>query len=617
MMVLVASWRRKVSHWLRRGEVRRGLGLGALGCWAFFLSGASLRGVPLPLGLGLGCAFPMWQGAAVALGSCLGYPAFWGKAGLPGIGWALGGMALGRLLPKQTALRCAVGAFWVSLLGLIAQLLGQDTPFPQYLLQIALGAGACFLFPYALFHREPIMDWVLGGVSCFALAGVGPLGVGLGAMLAVSGAFPAAALAGLGLDLARVTDLPMGPVLCLAYFARLFPLRSRLLRYGAPGAVGLVVMALTGQWELALLPGLILGGCLGLLLPEKPALQHRQGETGLVQVRLEITAGILSQTQQLLLEAPLAPIDREALLQKAIDTACGSCSCRGSCTDRQRLSLRFLEEPHAFQCRKPGRIQPELRRARDQLKTLTAQRKQLEQYRWAVVEQYKFLADYLRSLADRLPQRGDGIKPRFRAAVSCRSRSRQEANGDFCLAFSGAGCKFYVLLCDGMGTGMGAEEEARSTAALMKKMLIAGLAADHAFRSVNSVLALGDRAGAVTLDLAELRLDTGRCCLYKWGAAPSYVLRKRGIEKAGTAGPPPGCSVTEGREEVIRLSLSRGETLIMLSDGVTLGEGACRDIPELSPGELAQWLLTRPGASGEDDATAAVIRLHPESSPKS
>ena len=119
------------------------------------------------------------------------------------------------------------------------------------------------------------------------------------------------------------------------------------------------------------------------------------------------------------------------------------------------------------------------------------------------------------------------------------------------------------------------------------------------------------------MDLAEIRLDSGRVTLYKWGACASWILRKNRIEKAGTATLPPGMSVKEGREEVVRLSLRRGETLILLSDGIEAGEALCREVlaPELPPGELAERILER--ASGEDDATVAVIRLRPGSLPTS
>ena len=40
-------------------------------------------------------------------------------------------------------------------------------------------------------------------------------------------------------------------------------------------------------------------------------------------------------------------------------------------------------------------------------------------------------------------------------------------------------------------------------------------------------------------------LDTGHATLYKWGAAPSWLLRRGSAEKIGTATPPPGISVTD------------------------------------------------------------------------
>jgi hypothetical protein len=70
-------------------------------------------------------------------------------------------------------------------------------------------------------------------------------------------------------------------------------------------------------------------------------------------------------------------------------------------------------------------------------------------------------------------------------------------------------------------------------------------------------------------------------------------------------------SVTDARETVERLSLRRGETLILLSDGVD-GEGVLRHMKEsslLPPGELAARLLELGASEGTDDATAAVVRI--------
>ena len=266
-----------------------------------------------------------------------------------------------------------------------------------------------------------------------------------------------------------------------------------------------------------------------------------------------------------------------------------------------------------FACRKTGRIAAELRRGQEQLRNMKADRQRQQQYRAAVIQQYQFLADYLRCLADQLPRRGERIMAHFRLEVSARSSSKERANGDRCMAFSGSGCKYYVLLCDGMGTGLGAAQEGSSAAQLLRQMLTAGFPAEYAFRSINSILALRGQAGAVTLDLAEIRLDTARVILYKWGAAPSWILRKAGAEKIGTATPPPGISVTEGRESVVRLSLRKGEALILLSDGAEVGEILRRKgmAPDVPPGELAEKLLELSRGKREDDATAAVIRLLP------
>ena len=619
--------RRQLQRWAMDPRVSTGAKVVAYGGSGFLLSAASLRNACMPIAMGCVCAVTGWRALVMCLGSMLGYHLFWGAAGIQGIFWAAGGGLLALFIGKRKEqqdyplLLPAGAAFLVAVLGLSFRLLWEDeTATPVYFLRVALAAGSALLFSQVVGRRDAITDWLAGGAAVLALAQVVPLpylnlGYIAAGMTAAGGAFPAAALAGLGLDLAQVTQIPMTVVLCLAYFARLIPFREKWMRYTAPAAACAVTMVLSGVQDMTPLPGLLLGGTLGALLPPKPELRHRRGETGLAQVRLELTAGVLAQTQQLLLEVPEVPIDEQALLKKAVDRACGGCSCRKSCRERDSLTAAYLHSPLEFHCRKTGRILPELRRGREQLRHLRADRDRRREYRTALVQQYQFLSEYLRHLADQLPRRGERRKMEFRVEVSARSAGKERANGDQCMAFLGAGCKYYVLLCDGMGTGLGAAQEGSSVGQLLRQMLTAGFPAEYAFRSVNSILALRGEAGAVTMDLAEIRLDCGKAALYKWGAAPSWLLKRTGAEKIGTATPPPGLSVTEARETVLRLSLRRGEALVLLSDGVE-GEvalGRADLSPEAPPGELAAKILERGCGKGEDDATVAVVRLFPAS----
>ena len=591
----------------------------------FLLSAASLGNAAQPLALGAVCALTGWRAVLLALGAMAGYPTFWGSGGSQGIVWVAAGLLLVLLVGKREESReqplmiPAIAAFLTGVSGLCFQLFLEDrTPLMPFLLRVGMTFFSGVLFTQAARCRDALTDWLVMGLGVLALAQVMPvryfgLGYFAGGLLAVAGAFPAAALAGLGLDLAQVTPVPMTAVLCLAYFVRMIPFDKRWQRYAAPGAAYLLVMAASGQWDWLPLPGLALGGMAGSFLPPRPEIVHRRGETGVAQVRLELGAEVMGTVQQILLEMEPAVIDREAIVSKAVQRACGSCSARSSCTAREEITADLLDNPLDLNCRKAGRLIPELRRAQDQLRWMTAQQARQGEYRWALVQQYRFLGDYLRGLADKLPRRGESAQPDFRVEVSARSRGKERANGDRCLAFAGPECRYYVLLCDGMGTGLGAAQESQWAGDLLRRLLIAGFPADHSLSTLNSLLALRGSAGAVTVDLAEVRLDTGLAVLYKWGAAPSWVLRRSGAEKIGTATPPPGISVSKTREAVEKLSLCRGEVLILLSDGVD-GEEALRRFsltPDAPPGELAAEILETGCGNTQDDATAAVLRLRP------
>lgn len=629
MMVAVEGWLIRAGRWLSRlgahPRLRRWAEVAA--CWGggFLASAAALGGACQPMAMGLVCGCAGWRAVCVAAGGCLGYWVFWGQAGAIGMVWMVLGcllaLVMGEKKTQTPLLLPALAAFCVSLSGLVFQIAwGDETSVGIYCLRIILAGAWTGLAGIVMHRREVMADRLAVMCVLLALGQVAPipwLGLGYiaGGLLAAGGSFPAAAMAGLGLDLAGITRIPMTAVLCGAYLVRCVPFSRRWPRYAAPAAVGAVAMALFGQWDPTLLPGLALGGLCAVLLPGRwDGIQYR-GETGAAQVRLELMAGTMLGMQQLLLESRLVPIDREALLLRARERACGGCPNRKQCRDivipegmleRDLMAAGEL----GFGCKKPGRMIQELRRTQEQYRSMGAEQARREEYRAAVGQQYAFLGEYLREQADQLSRRGYGSRARFRVEAQWASRGRELANGDCFSQFDGPLCRHYVLLCDGMGTGLGAAMEGQEASGLLKQMLTAGFPAEYALRSLNHLLILRGASGAVTVDLAQIDLETGRIALYKWGAAPSYVLRATGAEKIGTAGPPPGLAVSGARETVERLSLRRGEALIMLSDGVDPAQALRREgiSPQMAPGELAHRILERTEEAA-DDATVAVVRI--------
>ena len=639
MMMSVGSYVRRgqrvlrrltAQTWLHSYAVKLGYALGGL-----VLSAASLGHAPQPLPLCVLCAgISGVPGLLMAVGSCLGYRIFWGTAGIQAQVWTalglvfsllLGGKKLTRHMPL---LMPALAAATVAVTGSAFQMIwGSEDGIWLYLLRVGLAAGATRVFAIARERRDPVVDWLCCGLGILALAQIAPvpvlaLGFIAAGMVGSRGAFPAAALAGLALDLAQITDTPMTAVMCLGFLLRLVPGLPKWVGYTAPAVMYLAAAPLCGVADFTPVFPLALGSSLGTLLPPQTPIARRRGETGMAQVRLELAAGALSQTEQILSEVEEYPIDEAALISKAADRACSCCPCRKGCTAQPsaaKLPTALLHRPLVtvedlpLSCRKRGRLLVELRRGQDQYRAIRADRDRQQEYRQAVTQQYRFLSDYLRELSDQLPTRGKPLGQHYRPEVAVCSAGLEAANGDRCLWFAGTQCRYYILLCDGMGTGIGAEAEGRTAANLLKKLLTAGYPAEYALRSLNSLCILRGSSGAVTVDLAQIDLQKGRVELYKWGAAPSYLLTDGTAEKIGTAGAPPGLSVTSNRETVDKLSLRRGETLILLSDGVD-GEAAMRRASEMTrktPGELAPKVLQYGKGNGCDDATAAVVRLYP------
>ena len=638
MKMTIDAYLERGKRWTKRlsadSRVLIGLRGAAYVLSGFCLSAASLGNLFMPLAMAFTFACTGPEALLSGMGSALGYWLFWGETGTQGIAWVGVAAVYAALLGGKRTVRDtrlllpATAGLTVATCGVIFQSMGLDTAgIPMYLLRIGLGGGAAFLFAMTLQSRNPVLRWLSSGFFVLGLAQLMPIPYfGLGyiaaGVLGAAGTFPGAAIAGLALDLARITPVPMTAVLVLAYLVRLLPKYPRWLPRIAPAALYITVMSLCKTWDLYPLPGLLLGGVCCVFLPSSAGAPRRRGETGALQVRLELAAEVLIQTEQLLLEAPVPPVDEDALVTRAAQRACGNCPCRKTCKDEKRiaqLSGVLLHKPllNAEElpiiCRKSGRFLAELHRSQEQLRSICSDRERQREYRAATVQQYRFLAEFLQELSDCLQKRVESVYPVFEPEVQTFGNRPEADNGDRSVAFSGTLCKYYVLLCDGMGTGMGAVREGKTTAAMLRRLLTAGYPAEHALRSLNSLCALRDRAGLSTVDLAELDLATGKAVLYKWGAAPSYLVSRTGAEKIGTATPPPGLSVTGEREVSHKMRMTRGEMLVLVSDGVGEADAmrCCKDGNTQSPRELAARLLTTSAILGDDDATVVTIRLHP------
>lgn len=616
----------------RKSRFLRGVGwLGG----GFLLSAGALNRTFQPIAMGLLCAAPPgWGAVLIALGGMAGYPVFWGKAGLQGSVWMAFALPVALLLgdrgivKRQRTLLAAIAALIVSGTGVLFQArFGDDTTVPVYLLRIGVGIAATGVFQEWRQTRSRWTSLAVTFLGVLALAQVVPvryLGLGFVAAgyLAASGRFPETALAGLALDLARVTGVKMTAALCASFCLSRLPRMPRWMPLLAAALSYVPVALLSGVWDVKPLPGLILGGALAGFMPDvkQKTPPRRTGEAAVAQVRLEQMAQALRQMEAALLMTADTPPDRQAVLAKSCGAACDTCPERRGCKTRALLpgmGERILEQPGLSEedlpsgCKKTARLLTELRRGQEQLRRIKGDRNRLEGYRSASREQYGYLADFLERVSDDLARRHEYHPPRFRPEIGLCSRSANRENGDNCLWFEGPGNCFYVLLCDGMGTGAGAAKESAEAAKLLKQMLQAGFPAEYALRSINSLAVLREFGGCSTVDLVQIHLDTGRGTVYKWGAAPSYLMVSGQLRKIGTASPPPGLSHS-CREVADRLSLSRGERLILLSDGVS-EEGlldSARTTPTQPPGEMAAAILEKE-RSGGDDATAVVVRLLP------
>lgn len=624
----------------------------------FLLSGSGFGGFAMPFAV---CLVAVSEGPLRALsallGSAVGYLYFWGFSG------GLEYLAVGTLV---FAAVCIVGrtelsrAMWFMpsivaamclIVGLLFLIQARFSPLrlTLYVIKTALAAAGTIIFARAISHRT-------GGAVLFFLAclvsGCGALvvagGVTLGQILAVAVCAAAVgapagvlicAVCGLALDLTAPVAGSVCAALCFAGLTAglvKLPLKAGRMLVFLLGMVAAVLA--TGGKMPELVPAAALGGCASLLIPQRLFLEHGAG-TGpeAAKRRLEQAAGALAVLQSSLeqeAETAVGSSEVSAIFDRATDKLCGGCVLWSQCWQQRSedtyralcaVARPMLERgvvtqddfPQGFTercCHLEGLIAT-VNRELDASASRRQYRNRLRESRTVLSGQYAFLQRFLRDTASTL--QSDDLPPVAYApdlGVKAAGKSGHAISGDRGACLRTPEGMYYILLCDGMGSGPDAARESTNAVKTLAGLIRAGMQPRDALETLNGVYLLRGDGGFSTVDLLAVDLVTAEATLYKWGAAPSYLKTAEGTKKVGTASPPPGFGVGESHKAAeYKLSLREGETLVLLSDGAG-GEDTGRriaDWKEETPKELTAAIIAAAEADGEDDMTAVALRLRP------
>ncbi len=202
------------------------------------------------------------------------------------------------------------------------------------------------------------------------------------------------------------------------------------------------------------------------------------------------------------------------------------------------------------------------------------------------------------------------------------AKDNKVVSGDSITNFRQGTDKYYVIVCDGMGSGAEAGKESRLTARLLEELLRDGFSPKTSIEMVNSSLAMGiEKEFFSSVDLLSINLMTGVAEFYKIGASKSFIKKHRSVETVFSPSLPVGI-LPEVHISCISKKLEPGDIVVMMSDGA---EGShmgfvsperikkLSDDPFKSMDDLASDIINSSRIKGvkkiRDDMTVATIKL--------
>lgn len=615
---------------------------------SFFLCAARLRGQDLPLGACLIAALPLGlRSVAAACGAVAGYLVFSSGTGCVEL-LALTVLMLAavtvfqgtKLSTKRWFMPIMAAGVCALLKGI--ELLGGGVSVGAWLLHCTAGGLFCYIFRSAVVADQRARFLFFASVIC----GLGalPVSVNLGLLGAVAAAVamgePAVAVGlGAAVELAGGTGgstiaLALPALLCREVYHK--SKSAYAFSYLLLSNLGLLLM---GTAHAGSSLAVAAGTGLGLVLGRFPVFSAgKKGElmpNGRQKLRVAAEVMELLEKQLPQNKIPACIGEAEGVFDGAAERVCRCCERFHRCWQNRAEETYEALSSAARPIIERGMAQSEdlplefrnrcchlegfITAVNQEMEGMLFRRRyrmQLEESRQVVAQQMQCMAEFFRiSEEDHKPCHKKRAAFLPRVGICTHGKNGSRISGDRGACFAGVETDYYVLLCDGMGTGLLAQKMCGETVELLEKLLKSGLAPEQALKLLNGVELLRGDDRYTTVDLLHLNLAEGEGVLYKWGAAPSYWRDAEETKKIGTASPPPGVGVGgEHVPERYELSLKEGELLVMTSDGAggVETESMISMYRGNSPQELAALLISV--QNGEDDMSAVVVSLQPYAS---
>lgn len=179
--------------------------------------------------------------------------------------------------------------------------------------------------------------------------------------------------------------------------------------------------------------------------------------------------------------------------------------------------------------------------------------------------------------------------------------------------------KYLFALCDGMGSGVKAEQTSSTAIGLLENFYKAGFDKEIIINSVNKLLSLGKDEIFSALDLCVLDVREGTGDFIKMGAPESFIKHKETTSAIQIGALPLGI-IQNAETKNEQVYLTSGDKIIMMTDGITDGfknteilQDFINNIATNNPQEMAEAILnkviTQNKNIAKDDMTIIVAKV--------